>query len=37
VNPEPSADWANVGNHQDLPDGYEAGCLIIADSEYMAD
>jgi hypothetical protein len=26
-----------VGNQQDLPDGYEARSLVIADSERMAD
>ena len=26
-----------MGNQQDLPDGYEARSLVIADSERMAD
>src|SRR5436190_1601278 len=29
--------WAIVGNRQDLPNGYEARSMVIADSECMAD
>ena len=36
VNAEPGSGWAIVGNHQDLPGGYEAGSLAIADSDCMA-
>src|SRR5205814_222323 len=37
MNAEPGSGWAIVGNHQDLPDGYEARSLAIADSECTAD
>ena len=36
VNAEPGFGWAIVGNHQDLPNGHEAGSLAIADSDCMA-
>jgi len=37
VDAEPGAGWALVGTHQDLLGGYEAGSLLIAESERMAD
>jgi hypothetical protein len=33
VNAEPGSGWAILGDHQDLPDGYEAWSLVIADSD----
>jgi hypothetical protein len=37
VSAEPGSGWAIVGNQQDLSDGYEAGSLVITDSDCMAD
>jgi hypothetical protein len=37
VSAEPGSGWAFVGNQQDLSDGYEAGSLVITDSDCMAD
>jgi hypothetical protein len=37
VNAEPGSGWALVGNYRDLPDGYEAASLVIADCDCMAD
>ena len=35
VDAEPGLGWALMGTHQDLLGGYEAGSLLISDSERM--
>ena len=37
MDPEPGLAWGLVGTHQDLLGGYEAGFLLIADRERVAD